>query len=55
MKGRVTTEADEIADTGWGTLPEGRIGVIFGTYQSSHKIAEALSSSQDDGCGPRRR
>ncbi len=44
VKGRVTTEADEISD--WmGTLPEGRIGVIFGTYQSSHKIAEALTSS----------
>ena len=44
VKGRVTTETDEIAD--WmGTLPEGRVGVIFGTYQSSHKIAEALTSS----------
>ena len=44
VKGRVTTEADEIAD--WTrSLPEGRIGVIFGTYQSSHKIAEALTSS----------
>ena len=29
-----------------GDLPEGRIGVIFGTYQSSHKIAEALTSSR---------
>ena len=45
VKGRVTTESDEIAD--WmGTLPEGCIGVIFGTYQSSHKIAEALTSSR---------
>ena len=44
VKGRVTTEADEIAE--WmGALPEGRMGVIFGTYQSSHKIAEALTSS----------
>ena len=44
VKGRVTTEAAEIAE--WmGTLPEGRIGVIFGTYQSSHKIAEALTTS----------
>ena len=45
VKGRVTTEADEIAE--WmGSLPEGPIGVIFGTYQSSHKIAEALTSSR---------
>ena len=44
VKGRVTTEADEIA--AWmADLPEGRMGVIFGTYQSSHKIAEALTSS----------
>ena len=44
VKGRVTTDAGEIAE--WmGALPEGRMGVIFGTYQSSHKIAEALTSS----------
>ena len=44
VKGRVTTEVDEIAE--WmRALPEGRMGVIFGTYQSSHKIAEALTSS----------
>ena len=44
VKGRVTTEPGEIAE--WmGVLPEGHIGVIFGTYQSSHKIAEALTSS----------
>ena len=44
VKGRVTTDASEIAE--WmGELPEGHIGVIFGTYQSSHKIAEALTSS----------
>ena len=42
VKGRVTTEPNEIAE--WmGTLPEGRIGVVFGTYQSSHKVAEALT------------
>ena len=45
VKGRVTTESGEIAD--WmRTLPEDCIGVIFGTYQSSHKIAEALTSSR---------
>ena len=44
VKGRVTTDADEIAE--WmAALPEGGMGVIFGTYQSSHKIAEALTSS----------
>ena len=44
VKGQVTTDPDEIAE--WmGKLPEGRIGVIFGTYQSSHKVAEALTSS----------
>ena len=44
VKGRVTTDPREIVE--WiGALPEGRFGVIFGTYQSSHKIAEALTSS----------
>lgn len=44
VKGRVTTDHGEIAD--WmGSLPEGSIGVIFGTYQSSHKIGEALNST----------
>ena len=45
VKGRVTTDPGEIAE--WmGALPEGHMGVIFGTYQSSHKIAEALTSSR---------
>ena len=45
VKGRVTTEAGEIAE--WmGNVPQGRIGVIFGTYQSSYKIAEASTSSR---------
>ena len=45
VKGRVTTDSGEIAE--WmGALPEGHMGVIFGTYQSSHKIAEALTSSR---------
>ncbi len=44
VKGRVTTEPRAIAE--WmGALPEGYMGVIFGTYQSSHKIADALISS----------
>lgn len=45
VKGRVTTKADEIAE--WmENVPERRIGVIFGTYQSSHKVAKALTSSR---------
>lgn len=44
VKGRVTTAAGEIAE--WmRACPEDSIGVTFGTYQSSHKIAEALTSS----------
>ena len=44
VKGRVTTAPGEIAE--WmGALPKDHLGVIFGTYQSSHKIAEALTSS----------
>ena len=44
VKGRVTTDPSEIVE--WiKALPEDRFGVIFGTYQSSHKIAEALTSS----------
>ena len=44
VKGRVTTDPGEITE--WiGALPEGHMGVIFGTYQSSHKIAEALTTS----------
>ena len=44
VKGRVTTDPGEIAE--WmGALPEGHFGVIFGTYQSSHKISEALKLS----------
>ena len=45
VKGLVTTRADEIGK--WlKTVSEGdRIGVIFGTYQSSHRIADALRMS----------
>lgn len=43
VKGRVTTDADEISK--WvKSVPADRIGVIFGTYQSSFKIGEALTS-----------
>ena len=45
VKGRVTTDPGEIAE--WmGALPDGHMGVVFGTYQSSHKIAEALTTSR---------
>ena len=44
VKGRVTTDPSEIVE--WiNALPDDRFGVIFGTYQSSHKIAEALTLS----------
>ena len=43
VKGRVTTQAAEIGEWIDAVAAEGeRIGVIFGTYQSSHRIAEAL-------------
>ena|GEM_PF-384330 len=42
IKGRVTTDPGQITD--WLTSPDGSDGlnVIFGTYQSSHRIGEAL-------------
>ena len=46
VKGLVTTEADVIGDWMDAVAAEGdRIGVIFGTYQSSHRIADALGDS----------
>ena len=45
VKGRVTTDPDEIAE--WmGALSDSLMGVIFGTYQSSHKIAQALATAR---------
>ena len=44
IKGSVTTDPAEIVR--WmDAVPQDSIGVIFGTYQSSHKIADALQSS----------
>ena len=43
VRGKVTTDPDEIADwigEGWGS--DERRSVIFGTYQSGHRVAEAL-------------
>ena len=46
VKGLVTTKADEIGKWIDAVAAEGdRIGVIFGTYQSSHRIADALGNS----------
>ncbi len=46
IKGKVTTDPEEIAR--WiGEGHEGeRVSVIFGTYQSGHRIAEALRTSE---------
>ena len=45
VKGPVTTRADEIGEWMDVVAEENeRIGVIFGTYQSSHRIAEALGA-----------
>lgn len=47
VKGLVTTRADEIRQWIDAVAAEGvRIGVIFGTYQSSHRIAEALGDGR---------
>ena len=47
VKGIVTTRADEIGQWIDAVAAEGeRIGVIFGTYQSSHRIADALGDGR---------
>ena len=47
VKGLVTTKADEIGQWIDAVATEAdRIGVIFGTYQSSHRIAEALGDGR---------
>ncbi len=47
IKGRVTTQAAEIGEWMGAVAAEGdRIGVIFGIYQSSHRIAEALGDGR---------
>ena len=42
IKGRVTTDPDQIRDWIASSAGEGCLSVIFGTYQSSHRIGEAL-------------
>ena len=46
VKGKVTTNPGEIADWIKSGQSDGQINVIFGTYQSGHRIAQAL---QDTG------
>ncbi len=44
IKGQVTTNAEKISN--WiDSVPDDRVGVVIGTYQSSHKIAEARKKS----------
>lgn len=48
LKGQVTTDAEEIGRWIDGVASEGdRIGVIFGTYQSGHRIADALRGGRE--------
>lgn len=42
VKGKVTTDANEIAEWITQSKSNEEINIIFGTYQSSHKLAEAL-------------
>ena len=46
VKGKVTTDPAEIAQWIRGRQGAGQISVIFGTYQSGHRIAEALDKTQ---------
>ena len=45
VKGRVTTDAGEIADWMRQSATDNGIKVLIGTYQSSHKVSEALLST----------
>ncbi|MCY4358795.1 MAG: DEAD/DEAH box helicase family protein [Gammaproteobacteria bacterium] len=47
VKGRVETKPEAISN--WiQNVPKDQVGVIFGTYQSSHKIGEALIESRHE-------
>ena len=46
IKGKVTTDPEEIARWIVGGQEDERVNVIFGTYQSGHRIAEALRTSE---------
>ena len=45
VKGKVTTDSQEIADWIGGGKNTDAINVVFGTYQSGHRVAEALRLS----------
>ena len=45
VKGKVTTSAEEIASWIQQGKNDGQVNVIFGTYQSSHRVGEALLST----------
>ncbi len=46
IKGRVTTDAAEIARWIESVRQSEAIGVLFGTYQSAHRVAKALRDTQ---------
>ena len=46
IKGRVTTDAGEIGEWIESAKQRPDIGVIFGTYQSAHRVAEALRDTK---------
>ena len=46
IKGPVTTDAGEIAEWMKAATRRPDIGVIFGTYQSAHRVAEALLNTE---------
>ena len=46
IKGRVTTDAGEIGEWIEAAKQRPDIGVVFGTYQSAHRVAEALRDTK---------
>ena len=46
IKGRVTTDAGKIGEWIEGAKQRPDIGVVFGTYQSAHRVAEALRETK---------
>ncbi len=50
VKGMVTTDPSQIADWITAASKESKTSIIFGTYQSGHKIAEALKMARGQAC-----
>ncbi len=50
VKGLVTTNPNKIADWITAERHKAKISIIFGTYQSGHKIAEALHLADTQAC-----